>query len=486
MQAPKSNLSTSSKDYSKQSPTSVPSISSLTNGFGNATVSSTKPSQASPSAPVKSTENEFVFDEKLIHEQMEIERELARRRENERRIEEENRKLAELSEEQKNREADLRNREIELKNREAELKKAELEQSLQGKAVQPEVVIKSKDTISSPVKETVDHEKFVARIIEEKISEKLSLLKLNSASTTSLNKIDNPEVVTKLEDITESSKVVPDIPQQADKKPNNLASLPKETPPNAQPEIQSSPLSVPPAPTQTLVSTQPQVQYQQPESNFTNPYQPSPSAVQQPNGISPYSNDHQSAQQQPLPYGANPGYPYQQNGYSQQQPNQTPIPSQGYPSQRQVPSYPPQYGSNQYLNQFAMQPQPSQPLIGGIGGGYSQPNSGHPPYQRHQSFSSESNSSLISKSMNRFSSFDDLQSMSSVTSAGSLYGRSDSQKGHMESGLHIIQTLRDAEKKGYTADDVEVAIQFSPNAPLGMRVLFGTISIISCLLTVLF
>ena len=50
--------------------------------------------------------------------------------------------------------------------------------------------------------------------------------------------------------------------------------------------------------------------------------------------------------------------------------------------------------------------------------------------------------------------------------------------------LACFSSKEDAEKKGYTADDVEVAIQFNSNAPLGMRVLFE-----SCnykLLTVLF
>lgn len=52
--------------------------------------------------------------------------------------------------------------------------------------------------------------------------------------------------------------------------------------------------------------------------------------------------------------------------------------------------------------------------------------------------------------------------MSSQTS--SIYTDHPKQ---MESGLQIIQTLREAEKKGFNADDVEVAIQFSPKEPLG-------------------
>ena len=78
--------------------------------------------------------------------------------------------------------------------------------------------------------------------------------------------------------------------------------------------------------------------------------------------------------------------------------------------------------------------------------------------------------------MNKFSSFDDLQSMSSVTSAGSLGGRVQDQKSQMESGLQLVQTLREAEKKGYTADDVEVAIQFSPNGPVGKNSNFVTVN----------
>lgn len=65
--------------------------------------------------------------------------------------------------------------------------------------------------------------------------------------------------------------------------------------------------------------------------------------------------------------------------------------------------------------------------------------------------------------MDRFSSYDDLQSMSSISSG---YQDSGYQRGQVDSGLQIIQTLREAEKRGYTAEDVEVAIQFNPHAPL--------------------
>lgn len=66
--------------------------------------------------------------------------------------------------------------------------------------------------------------------------------------------------------------------------------------------------------------------------------------------------------------------------------------------------------------------------------------------------------------MNRNSSFDDLQSISSRTSSSFFYPENPK----MDSGIQVIHTLREAEKKGYTADDVEIAIQFSPNGPLGL------------------
>jgi hypothetical protein len=61
---------------------------------------------------------------------------------------------------------------------------------------------------------------------------------------------------------------------------------------------------------------------------------------------------------------------------------------------------------------------------------------------------------------NRFSSCENLQSVNGTKDQ-------NQQKSQMESGLHLIQLLREAEKSGFTADDVEVAINFSPDKPLG-------------------
>jgi len=60
----------------------------------------------------------------------------------------------------------------------------------------------------------------------------------------------------------------------------------------------------------------------------------------------------------------------------------------------------------------------------------------------------------------RFASCEDLQTINNLND-------NNQQKSQMESGLHLIQLLREAEKSGFTADDVEVAINFSPNKPLG-------------------
>ncbi|CAG2109451.1 unnamed protein product [Medioppia subpectinata] len=64
--------------------------------------------------------------------------------------------------------------------------------------------------------------------------------------------------------------------------------------------------------------------------------------------------------------------------------------------------------------------------------------------------------SLLPNMSSRYSSCENLQSISS----------SVTNRSNMESGLQLIQLLRDADRKGYTADDVEVAINFSAEKPL--------------------
>ena len=124
---------------------------------------------------------------------------------------------------------------------------------------------------------------------------------------------------------------------------------------------------------------------------------------------------------------------------------------------------------------------PSQPIINGVRGE-------NGLYQHKPSFSSNCTATIFSSSLpsnqldmminqkpiiNPISSFDNLQSMSSVTTSSfgfsSNYNNSiQSNNQNMDySGLQIIQTLREAEKRGYAADDVEVALQFNHTSPLG-------------------
>lgn len=98
--------------------------------------------------------SDFVFDPKMIEEQLEIERELIRRRENEKRVEEQNRVLDELT--------------VELKGTDLPFTDDDANRKVEPK---PEV--------------NNDDEKIMAKIIEEKISEQLSKLKIGSNDTGS-------------------------------------------------------------------------------------------------------------------------------------------------------------------------------------------------------------------------------------------------------------------------------------------------------------
>ena len=60
----------------------------------------------------------------------------------------------------------------------------------------------------------------------------------------------------------------------------------------------------------------------------------------------------------------------------------------------------------------------------------------------------------------RYSSCENLPAMSPLNDK-------NQQKSQFESGLHLVQALREAERNGFTADDLEVAINFSPEKPLG-------------------
>ncbi|XP_027206289.2 linear Ubiquitin E3 ligase isoform X1 [Dermatophagoides pteronyssinus] len=67
---------------------------------------------------------------------------------------------------------------------------------------------------------------------------------------------------------------------------------------------------------------------------------------------------------------------------------------------------------------------------------------------------------------------DDIQSIISNSSNSSLFypnfvpNQQQQQKSLINSGKQMIQIIRDAEKKGYSSDDLEVAIQFDPVSPL--------------------
>lgn len=81
---------------------------------------------------------------------------------------------------------------------------------------------------------------------------------------------------------------------------------------------------------------------------------------------------------------------------------------------------------------------------------------------RSNSISSEQSfmSPMAPQFGSRYSSCESLQTMNPLN-------EKNQQKSQMESGLHLVQVLREAERNGFTADDLEVAINFSPDKPLG-------------------
>lgn len=114
-----------------------------------------------------STECDIVFDQKMIQEQMEIERELQRRRENERRVEEENRKLL-----KSNNCFTESNSVVEDTQNDVQV------EIVSGKSSSVSVVEQNETNKSKTKTFDLNDDKIVARMIEEKISETLSKLKL--------------------------------------------------------------------------------------------------------------------------------------------------------------------------------------------------------------------------------------------------------------------------------------------------------------------
>src|SRR5699024_10426750 len=147
----------------------------LSQSSANSSPAKPSPSPKTSSKPV--VESEFLFDEQMIREQMEIERELARRRENEGRNDEENQRLLEISAETNAVEAEVKNAAAESAVKRKVQSKPELSESANPKEPEPKP-----KTPPPPSPDPVDHERIVARIIEEKIAEKLGSLQLNSGS----------------------------------------------------------------------------------------------------------------------------------------------------------------------------------------------------------------------------------------------------------------------------------------------------------------
>ena len=59
----------------------------------------------------------------------------------------------------------------------------------------------------------------------------------------------------------------------------------------------------------------------------------------------------------------------------------------------------------------------------------------------------------------KYSSCENLQSVTHLN---------EKNQKPIDSGLQLLHVLRDAEKNGFTADDVEVALNFSPDKPIGL------------------
>ncbi|CAG2166952.1 unnamed protein product, partial [Oppiella nova] len=182
----------------------------------------------------------------------------------------------------------------------------------------------------------------------------------------------------------------------------------------------------------------------------------------------------------------------------QQQPTPTSVQQFGHPFTERRPSYPPQYNTSGYgyptqnsmLSQNPMQQHMNpmmNPMLNPMVNPMSQMYAANPLHNMY-AFMNGSQTSLdrfgypigssagsiagsdhnsyinplLPQMSSRYSSCENLQSISSNTTVGDRSGH----KTQMESGLQLIQLLRDADRKGYTADDVEVAINFSPDKPL--------------------
>nr|XP_046917921.1 E3 ubiquitin-protein ligase lubel-like [Dermatophagoides farinae] len=330
--------------------------------------------QPPPPPPTKTQEQEIIFDESFVREQIEIEKELQKRKENELKVVEENKKL-----------------EINDQDLSASKKSNEKESTNTNQSIAAD---------DNECKELDNHEKIVAKMIEEKISEQFGKLKLTPPAATV--PVDNNQNVTPINNSTTTMAMM-NVPIS-----------------NANPCTAS--MMIPP-------------NFSQNNSIQNNPQQFYPLNNQWSNNSTPLPNFNMN------------------NGGGFIHPRT--------PSSSSSNSTASMFGYNG-LNNYP------QPIINPM------MVMDHPQssFNHHQ----QNPDSCSQISMNRFSSFDDLQSLSSVTSSSLFYPDSNlccttqqkqqQHKSMINSSRQMIQTLREAEKKGYTADDLEAAIQFSPVSPL--------------------
>ena len=130
--------------------------------------------QPPPPPPTKTQEQEIILDESFVREQIEIEKELQKRKENELKVVEENKKL-----------------EINYQDLSASKKSNEKESTNTNQSIAAD---------DNECKELDNHEKIVAKMIEEKISEQFGKLKLTPPAATV--PVDNNQNVTPINNST--------------------------------------------------------------------------------------------------------------------------------------------------------------------------------------------------------------------------------------------------------------------------------------------
>ena len=157
------------------------------------------------------------------------------------------------------------------------------------------------------------------------------------------------------------------------------------------------------------------------------------------------------------PYG--PDSMYNQNSSQFQNPyNNFPLNAMMSPNLMAInpmmsgfPMAPPMFSSNPLQNLYSS---PYQQSLNGSQTGLDRFGYRSNSITSEQSFINPAPQSQIGS---RYSSCENLHSIN----------QSNERKSSIDSGLHLLQVLREAEKNGFTSVDVEVALNFSPDKPIG-------------------